>query len=592
MTMTFLSTTNVGFGPRLEFTNDGDILLISSTGTMGTYPDDSLFPDPSASATLTGLALNDLAISVYGTLFTSTELIFTGNGATVTIGSTGRFLSYDPVGDHAGLRFAPTATGVQVLNAGMIEAMQSAGIAGGAIQVTNSGTIAAALPVWLGLNGASGASLINSGTIAANSGNNGLGAVFNYNSAVIIEGYSARVENLFGGRIIASGQAWGGSGIFLHGAAGGTVVVNHGEIAAQWGYGVEFWRIDYGGFTGPGATLRNFGTITGGQGGFFGSSFDDILRNAGLIDGSVHTYFGNDVTSNSGRVEGNFDLGWGNDSLHNTGTIQGDVSANDGDDQLINRGTLLGTVDLGAGNDQFQNRFGLVEGPILMGAGNDAFFGHAGQAENANGGDGAEDALYFTYGDTLTLALDGSLASKGAALGDEYVGFEWVYGTLSGNDSILGDTLANLLSGRGGADSLDGGAGLDTLFGGAGADRLIGGSGADSLVGGLGNDVFVFQSLADFGDAIQDFGNVSGDNDRFELARSDLGGGLVAGVVAAALFRTRTDNVAQDADDRFVFRSTDATLWYDSDGNGVTAPVMVADLQTGAVVFANDLTLI
>jgi hypothetical protein len=61
---------------------------------------------------------------------------------------------------------------------------------------------------------------------------------------------------------------------------------------------------------------------------------------------------------------------------------------------------------------------------------------------------------------------------------------------------------------------------------------------------------------------------VAGNNDRFRIDASEFGGGLAAGgTLAASQFRTRADNVAQDANDRFVLRTTDATLWFDSNGN-------------------------
>ena len=48
----------------------------------------------------------------------------------------------------------------------------------------------------------------------------------------------------------------------------------------------------------------------------------------------------------------------------------------------------------------------------------------------------------------------------------------------SGNDTLIGNALANVLSGGNGADTLNGDAGDDTLIGGAGADSLVGGDGA------------------------------------------------------------------------------------------------------------------
>jgi serralysin len=67
----------------------------------------------------------------------------------------------------------------------------------------------------------------------------------------------------------------------------------------------------------------------------------------------------------------------------------------------------------------------------------------------------------------------------------------------SGNDTISGNILANVLTGNAGIDKLLGLDGNDTLYGNAGADTIDGGNGddaiyggadADTITGGLGND--------------------------------------------------------------------------------------------------------
>lgn len=52
-----------------------------------------------------------------------------------------------------------------------------------------------------------------------------------------------------------------------------------------------------------------------------------------------------------------------------------------------------------------------------------------------------------------------------------------------GNDRLIGNDAANILSGGGGNDTIDGGGGNDTLIGGAGNDILNGGAGNDMLIG-------------------------------------------------------------------------------------------------------------
>ena len=91
---------------------------------------------------------------------------------------------------------------------------------------------------------------------------------------------------------------------------------------------------------------------------------------------------------------------------------------------------------------------------------------------------------------------------------------------------------------------------------------------------------------------ISDFLGVAGNNDSFQISAAGFGGGLVAGALAAGQFQTRADNLAQDGDDRFIFRTTDQTLWFDANGNLAGGLLMVADLQSGAVVTAGDILLI
>ncbi|PPS45629.1 M10 family metallopeptidase C-terminal domain-containing protein [Chroococcidiopsis sp. TS-821] len=64
----------------------------------------------------------------------------------------------------------------------------------------------------------------------------------------------------------------------------------------------------------------------------------------------------------------------------------------------------------------------------------------------------------------------------------------------AGNDTLIGNSVANNLSGRNGNDYLFGGGGSDTLNGGAGNDVLFGFGGStefDVLTGGTGTDTFV-----------------------------------------------------------------------------------------------------
>lgn len=184
-------------------------------------------------------------------------------------------------------------------------------------------------------------------------------------------------------------------------------------------------------------------------------------------------------------------------------------------------------------------------------AGNDTLVGGAGN-DLLTGGTGVDFASYASASEDLSLSLmDAALVSSAFGT-DTFSTIEGLIGG-SGNDSLTGDALANLLYGGEGADTLSGGAGNDVLrgdggtdtasyssasagvvvslavirsqvTGGAGADTLLlienltgsnyndtltgnalanvlsggdgsdvltGGAGADTLLGGAGNDIFV-----------------------------------------------------------------------------------------------------
>lgn len=302
------------------------------------------------------------------------------------------------------------------------------------------------------------------------------------------------------------------------------------------------------------------------------------ITNSGLIDGFV---YGISVTNPGFEV---FESSIPVLELTNSGVIRGltaAIFADSGADRVVNTGLLDGDVVMGDGADLVDNRGGLIWGSIDLGLGTDRIVLGAG-AETVNGGAGI-DVIDYRFGGAVEVALDASFDSAGAAVNDEFVAVENIFGSRTGADLLRGNHAANLLRGEGGADTLDG-AGA--------ADVLIGGRGADRLTGGLGNDTFAFQNLDQIGDVITDFSAAAGNDDRFQITAAGFGGGLLAGALVAAQFRSRADNVAQDADDRFIFRTTDHTLWFDADGTGTGAAVMVADLQAGAVVTAADFLLV
>lgn len=309
----------------------------------------------------------------------------------------------------------------------------------------------------------------------------------------------------------------------------------------------------------------------------------DIV-NTGTIQGQWYGVFANVFYSDVNRADTH---------VTNQGSIGGQVASlrlGLGDDVVTNRGTLTGEVVLSSGNDLFDNLGGtLVNAPVNLGDGADTFRAGTG-AETVSGGNGL-DTLDFRSGSGVGVNLGWQVANTGRAAGDRYAQIEQVWGSATGADQLTGDGAANTLMGWGGNDQLAGGAGNDRLLGGDGADGLNGGAGKDDLTGGSGADRFVFASVAHGGDRILDFSRAGGD--KIVIDASGFGGGLAeTGSPSAAQFDPQGTNVAATAEVRFIFRTTDATLWFDSNGNGAGGLTLVADLQDGASVWATDILLV
>jgi Ca2+-binding RTX toxin-like protein len=348
------------------------------------------------------------------------------------------------------------------------------------------------------------------------------------------------VSILAGGRIETAndGSIVDADGVILDGV--GSVLTNAGTIVAQ-GSGLSLF-------------VRDAGTTTVTNSGFI----------SGIVAG-VWNKFGSGVLN-----------------FTNTGTVESPNFAFKGglgSDNVVNKGLLKGTVDLGEGADLYDGRGGTVQGNILGGNGDDRFIlGNGAEVIDGGYGNDTVDLSGLTYGVTVNLAAPAK--NKGAAVvGDSLTNIETVIGTKY-RDYLTGDAMNNKLAS---------GAAVDFLYGGAGDDTLVGGASRDRLWGGEGADIFVFEAKPDAGDFINDFDALA---DHIVIEGSAFGYGDYAGAVAADDFVISTTAVAQDASDRFIYRTTDNTLWFDADGNGAGKAILLADLQAGAVLTADQLLII
>ncbi|CAG0981070.1 Serralysin [Rhizobiaceae bacterium] len=161
------------------------------------------------------------------------------------------------------------------------------------------------------------------------------------------------------------------------------------------------------------------------------------------------------------------------------------LAAGTGNDTVVGDNLANGLFGL-EGTDTILGR----DGNDILGGddGNDHLYGGLG-ADEHNGGLGLDFARYddANYGN-LTIRLDNSALNVGAAaVGDTYFLIECLVAGV-GNDTVVGDNLANRLFGQGGTDTIIGRDGNDILDGGIGNDHLYGGLGADQHIGGDGLD--------------------------------------------------------------------------------------------------------
>lgn len=250
-------------------------------------------------------------------------------------------------------------------------------------------------------------------------------------------------------------------------------------------------------------------------------------------------------------------------------------------DLIVNKGFIRGAISLGGGNDSYDGRGGFSLDVVRGEAGADRFVAGSGD-EDFDGGAGI-DRLDFSATAGIRVALDGLFDNTGTAAGDNYVSIENIIGSARGRDRLRGNAADN---------ALFGGGGIDTLEGAEGQDTLVGGLGKDILLGDVGNDVFRFGSAAEGGDRLNDFALTTGNNDTIWISARGFGGGLKAGELAQSQFRVAAVNKAGDGNDRFIFRTTDQTLWFDRDGTGRKfAPVLIADLPAETALESWDIWL-
>jgi Ca2+-binding RTX toxin-like protein len=150
----------------------------------------------------------------------------------------------------------------------------------------------------------------------------------------------------------------------------------------------------------------------------------------------------------------------------------------------------------------------------------------------------------------------------------------------AGSDIIVGGSSDDKVLSRSGNDYVRGQGGHDTLNGGKGQDTLIGGD---------GDDVFIFDSELISGNADRTDAFATGtdeirfDNDIFTRL------GPVGAVAANRIVQA---TAAGDSNDRLIYNASNGNLWYDPDGTGAKAKVLVAVISEGLFLVGGGFTVI
>jgi len=339
------------------------------------------------------------------------------------------------------------------------------------------------------------------------------------------------------------------------------------------------------GNSGTGNELANAITGNGGANRLFGLAGNDTLDGGAGAD-TMTGGAGND----SYKVDNALDVvvelpGEGTDAV--TATVTFALAAE------VENLTLSGTLAInGTGNALANGLTGNAAANLLTGLdGNDTL----------DGGLGADTLVGGTGNDTYKVDNAADLVVEAPGEGTDLVSATISFVlpdnvenlTLTGTLALAGtgNAAANSLLGNSGANVLRGLDGNDTIGGGSGNDTLHGGAGADSLTGGTGADLFVFdlhESAANR-DAILDFAHLS-DKLGFDRAVFTELGGQPAGALAASQFVLGT--AATTAQHHFIYAQTSGSLYYDPDGLGGAAQVLVAMLTTRPVLSAADFLLL
>jgi serralysin len=236
--------------------------------------------------------------------------------------------------------------------------------------------------------------------------------------------------------------------------------------------------------------------------------------------------------------------------------------------QYIENVTLVGAANTNVVGNSLNN--------ILIGnSGNNTLNGAAG-ADQMSGGAGNDiyyvnntgDQIFENAGEGYDKVL--TTATFTLAAGQE---IEELTQQGSAGINAYGNEFNNILRGNSGNNILDGGAGYDILIGGGGIDS------------------YRFTAAVTAANADRIDGFVSG-VDRLQLDNAVMASLGATGGLNASMFVASSAGVAVDANDYIIYDTDNGKLFYDADGNGAGAAVLIATLTGAPSLAASDIFVI
>ena len=291
----------------------------------------------------------------------------------------------------------------------------------------------------------------------------------------------------------------------------GTPIIQLFDIAVSWANAIAY-------SASQAAALAAWPTLLAGADTLTGSSFADTLSGYGGAD-TINGGAGLDTVLYTDKTTSVV--------VALNGATAATVTVNGVAEDIL---TNIENVTGGSANDTLT---GDAQANVLIGGGGDDTLTGGGGLDVLDGGEGADTAVFSDKSASLVLALNGTtdaIAKIGGINEDVVRNVENIVSG-SGNDTLSGDLLANLLDGGAGDDLLIGGAGKDTLDGGTGIDTVLFSDktlGLSITLNGATNALMVMAGQVE--DTLRNVENVTGGSGADFLAGDSLANILDGGI--------------------------------------------------------------